>query len=459
MGGAQAVTILTAFIRSKVIALSPMGAAGIGLMGVLTSFNGNVASIAGWGLPISGVRIISGAKECDRAAKAAAVRKLGRNLAWLGALASALLILPTCWATFGSAKYGPELAVASLSVPFMVCSGGWAAILQGMGLLRPLAKSQIAGALGGVAVGVPLIFVFGTMGLAISILLASAIPALILWISLQRIRLPAVGADEASIRTLLGLGAALMAAGFFGQLSTYAVRMIVIRSHGLDAAGYYQASNALAGALPAFIFTAMGGDFFPMVSGAKDDLEAKKITERQIRAGILMALPVLVSMITMGNVALGLLYSNDFLPAHPLLKWMIWGVFLRVFTWPLGFWLLGRGSANSVALSEGIANLVSALLPLALMPVMGLAGAAAAFFAANLFYAFLICYILHRKTRLMISAETAISFLLAAFALGLSQWLAGIFEGFLVGLTISFVVTCACVLIYRSEIHQDSLED
>ncbi|NBY36084.1 MAG: hypothetical protein EBQ59_01305 [Verrucomicrobia bacterium] len=59
MGGAQVVTLGIGFVRTKIVALL-IGPSGVGLVGVLTAFNGNITALAGWGLGTSGVRTIAG---------------------------------------------------------------------------------------------------------------------------------------------------------------------------------------------------------------------------------------------------------------------------------------------------------------------------------------------------------------------------------------------------------------
>ena len=75
--------LVTAFVRTKFIA-QLMGPTGVGLVGILTAFNGNVGTFAAWGLGASGVRMIASETEEEKAAKQAAVRKFGLVLSGLG---------------------------------------------------------------------------------------------------------------------------------------------------------------------------------------------------------------------------------------------------------------------------------------------------------------------------------------------------------------------------------------
>ena len=180
MGGAQVVTLAAAFIRTKVIA-QLMGPAGVGLAGVLTSFNGNVSTLAAWGLGTSGVKLISAANPEDKASKQHAVRKLGKILSWLGFGATMLLFLPVSYLTFGSGKYAMELMIGGMAVPCIVANSIWSSILQSAGHVKSLAKAQVISALMGLLIGLPLIHLFGSIGVAISLFLAAAAPTAFTW--------------------------------------------------------------------------------------------------------------------------------------------------------------------------------------------------------------------------------------------------------------------------------------
>ena len=132
MGGAQAVTMATAFLRSKLIAVL-IGPSGIGLMGMFTGFNGNLATITSWSLGTSAVRLVSGASDSGRDQKIAAVRKFGWRLTWCGLFAVLVLVLPIGEITFDGQKYALELLIAGLAVPCLIATTMWSSLLQAAG--------------------------------------------------------------------------------------------------------------------------------------------------------------------------------------------------------------------------------------------------------------------------------------------------------------------------------------
>ena len=454
MGGAQVVTLAAAFIRTKVIA-QLMGPAGVGLAGVLTSFNGNVSTLAAWGLGTSGVKLISAANPEDVASKQQAVRRLGKTLSWLGFGATLLLFLPASYLTFGSGKYALALMIGGMAVPCIVANSIWSSILQSAGHVKSLAKAQVISALMGLLVGLPMIYLFGSIGVAISLFLAAAAPTAFTWYVAKR-DCPSSGSDPlpGDIRALFDMGGGLMLVGLAAQISAYCVRFLIIKNRGedlgagLEDAGYYQAAIAIAGSLPALVFSAMGTDFFPQVAAAKNEEDAKTLSEKQIQAGLLLALPIFTALLTMNQLGIKILYADRFDAALPLLDWMIWGVFLRLLAWPLGYWILARGSPKTVVVVELGGNLVMALLPMLLIPRQGLVGAAIAYFFGYLVYAAIMVAVARKRSGRWLTRRTSFFFAAAAVTLGAAQYLSRMLPGMYWGMIPTAFVTAFCASVY-----------
>ncbi len=456
MGGASILVLVAAFFRTKAIALM-VGPAGVGLAGILVSFNGLVAMAAGWGLATAGVRTVASATPDEQAAKMAAVRWLGIRLSWFGFLAVGLLFVPIGWWTFQpNDRHILELGLAGLAVPLLVAAGMWGALLQSRGHLRALATTQVLSAFAGVLLGLPLIYLchqagHSLIGVTLGILVATGAPAVFMWVAARK-HCPAIteaAPDRALIRELLQLGGALMVVGLLSQLSAYLARWIVLREFGLESAGHYQAALAIASSLPGFVFAAMATDFFPRVAAAKDETEARSLVEKQIQAGLLLALPLLAALLTMGRVCIHWLYTAEqFDPAIPLLTWMVWGVFFRLVSWPMGFWLQARGSSRSVLIVELISNLILGLLPLALIGTFGLSGAAIAFAAGYVAYAVLMTIVMRWRTGHWIGVRTWAWAVLAGAALAAAQWSVASTVGDFWGLIPTGILGLLCAGIY-----------
>jgi PST family polysaccharide transporter len=397
----------------------------------------------------------------------AAVRWLGVRFSWLGLLAMAVVFWPAgLWTFRAEESHILELGLAGLAVPFLVAAGMWGALLQAGGHLRVLATTQVLSAFAGIFLGLPLIYFchhagHSLLGVALGILVATASPSLLSWWAARRHCPPDVDvvADPVAIKELLHLGGALMVVGLLFQLSQYVARTVVLQELGLVAAGHYQAALAIASSLPGFVFAAMATDFFPRVAAARDEEEARQLVEKQIQAGLLLALPFLAALLTMGRVCIHWLYSSaNFEPAIPLLSWMVWGVFLRLISWPLGFWLQARGSSRLVLVAEFVSNLILALLPLALVGPLGLRGAAIAFTAGGCAYAVLMLLVMRYRTGHWLGGRTIAWAIVSAAVLGLAQFAVATTEGDFVGLIPTGLVAAVSAWIYFDVMRRESQE-
>lgn len=450
MGGAQAVTLAMAFLRSKLIAVL-IGPSGIGLMGVFNTFNANLSTIVGWGLGTSAVRTVAGAAEDERPRKVAAVRRFGRRLAWAGLCGVLLLVLPVGYLTFKSQDYALELLLAGLAVPCVVATGMWSSLLQAGGHIGSMARTQMASSVIGLLAGLPFIYYLGSVGIALSILLAALATAFVTWRAATKLS-PPTQADPTSgdLRELVQLGLALQIGAILGAVSTYFIRVLIVRSHGADLAagladaGYYQAAFAVTGSLPGVIFSATSSDFYPRVAAAKDEDEARLITEKQIQASLLLAMPFLVALLSLGPWAIRLLYAKGFEPAVPLLDWFTWSIFCNLLGWPLGFWVVARRSKRVVALFQALLSVAALLLAFFLVPAWGVTGAAIAFFGGAMIYALVLLAMTRWISGAWISFKTACW---AGFGLGILLLATKTPKNFW-GLLLTLAVSLGSIIIY-----------
>lgn len=240
-----------------------------------------------------------------------------------------------------------------------------------------------------------------------------------------------------------------MVVSWLGQLSSYLVRLTIVRHEGLDAAGYYQAAHAISGSLPGFVFAAMGADFFPRVAAAKDEAESRKITEKQIQAGLLLGVPLIMALLVLGKHGLRILYASSFDAAMPLLSWMTWGVFIRLITWPLGFWLLARGSSRVMIAIEGVAAVVSALAPAILIGRFGLISTSVAFAISNVIYGIAVVVMCRIQSGEWLGRDVHVWAAMSAAMLAAGQWWADSQTNEYAGLLPVVLAGMVCAWIYR----------
>jgi PST family polysaccharide transporter len=231
---------------------------------------------------------------------------------------------------------------------------------------------------------------------------------------------------RAEAAALLKLGFAFMASGFLMMAAGYAVRTLVLRKAGLDAAGLYQSAWSIGGVDVAFVLQAMGADFYPRLVGAHaDPVRANRLVNEQTRVSLLIAAPGVLLTITLAPLVLVVLYSQRFAGAAEVLRWICCGMALRVVTWPMGYIVVAQARQLIYLATEVAWTLVNVGLAWLCIDAFGTVGAGIAFAGSYVFHALMIYPVVHRLTGFSWSAANVRG--TAAFVLSMSLVLAGFY--------------------------------
>ena len=429
IGGSSVVNILIGIVRTKAMAVL-LGPAGFGLMGVYGSIANLAQSIAGMGINSSGVRQIAeavGSGETERIARTAVV--LRRTSVFLGIVGAVFLVAfsrQVSTLTFGDDQHATAVALLSLAVLFSLVSGGQGALIQGMRRIADLARMGILGSFFGLLISIPLVYFLREKGVVPSLIGIAAMTIITSWWYSRKVQIQAPVMTTSQVRyeaaSLLKLGFAFMASGFLTMGAAYAVRTMVLRMVGLEAAGYYQAAWTLGGLYVGFILQAMGADFYPRLTAvARDNTECNRLVNEQAQISLLLAGPGVIATLTFASVVITLFYSAKFDAAVEVLRWICLGMTLQVITWPMGFIIVAKGEQKIFFWAELAWTIVNVGLSWICLRSFGLNGAGIAFFGSYVFHWLLIYPIVrrlsgfrwsatNRKTRLLFLSLIAVVF-------------------------------------------------
>jgi PST family polysaccharide transporter len=249
IGGSSLMNIGIGIVRTKAMALL-LGPAGFGLAGLYQSIADLAMNIAGMGVNSSGVRQIAeaaGSEDEQRMARTAAV--LRWTSVFLGAMGAILLISfsrEVSKLTFGTTQHASAISLLSLVVLFRSVSAGQGALIQGTRRISDLAKMNVLGALFGVFLSIPIVYVFREKGVAPALVAVAAMMLLTSWWYSRKSRIrtlvitPSQVGQEA--RALLTLGFVFMASTLMVTGVGYLVRIILLRNVGFESTGLYQAA-------------------------------------------------------------------------------------------------------------------------------------------------------------------------------------------------------------------------
>jgi PST family polysaccharide transporter len=394
IGGSSMVNILFRIIQAKAAALL-VGTAGVGLMGVFNSALGLASLVAGMGLETSGVRQIAeavGSEDDERIARTIiAFRRVAVLLGLLGALVFFALRYPIARLTFGNDQYAEPMGWLAVALFGIVYSTAQSTLIRGVRRIGDLARVSVFGIALGTLVGLPVLYIWRMDGIAPYLVISAGMTVFISWWYARRIQLVKVTVTwaqvAADVREMLSMGFVFMLSGLATLAVTYLVKVMILRSLGLDAAGLYEAASAVSNVYVGFVLGAMGADYFPHLSAlSHDNPESNRLINAQVEVGVLAATPGILAVLALGPFFLQVLYDTSFIPAFEILRWAALGTFLRVFSWPLAYLMLARGKKSLYFWIELAANLFYLLALLGGVRWFGLPGVGIAFLMMYIFH-------------------------------------------------------------------------
>jgi PST family polysaccharide transporter len=205
---------------------------------------------------------------------------------------------------------------------------------------------------------------------------------------------------------LLKLGIAFMASGLMTMGGAYAVRILILRTLGLEATGLYQSAWTIGGLYVGFILQAMGADFYPRLTAvANDNSECNRLVNEQARIGLLLAGPGVIGTLTFTPLVLSMFYSAKFHGAAEILRWICLGGTLQVITWPLGFIMVAKGRQNLFLLTDVAWTVVYVLFAWLGLQVFGVKAVGMAFFGSYISHLLLTYPIVRRLSSFRWTAD------------------------------------------------------
>lgn len=398
IGGASVITIGIGIVRTKAIAVI-LGPSGFGLMGLYGSIIDLALAAASMGIGNAGVRqIAESAASGDDTRIARTVLVLRSTAVVLGLLGVALLVAlshPLSALTFGSDDHAGAIALLGLAVYFRLLTAGQGALLQGLRRIRDLAVLGVVGASLGTMISIVLVYFFREQGVAPSLVAGAGMGLAVSWWYARKVRIQLPQMDRANVKqeaaSLLKLGFAFMVSGLLIMAASYGVRAIVLRLDGLEAAGFYAAAWTLGGLYVGIILQAMGADFYPRLVGvAADHRECNRLVNEQTLVSLLLAGPGVIGTIIFAPLIITLFYSQEFLQAVDVLRWICLGVAMRVITWPMGFIIVAKNRQLFFVGAEIAWTVVNIGLTWICVEAFGVTGAGIAFFWSYVFHLLLI---------------------------------------------------------------------
>jgi polysaccharide transporter, PST family len=153
-------------------------------------------------------------------------------------------------------------------------------------------------------------------------------------------------------RTLFGFTVMAGASAIAGAISSIAVRTLLTRTYGLEAAGLWDAMYKISAINWTVFNTTMSFYFLPRIA----ELVKGADIRREIVEGVRLIMPFFIGgavvLFLARGIVIELLFTKEFAPMHTLFAWQLAGDVFRVASWFFAYVMIAKSMVKSYVVSE-----------------------------------------------------------------------------------------------------------
>lgn len=391
IGSSSMATTLISILRVKALALM-VGPAGLGLLGVLAGLASAGTTVAALGSDTSGTRRIALSR--DNAATLAHVRRILGLIAVVHGLLAAAVIWwlrePIAVWALGNSDYADDVAMVGIAVALSLTAGLQIAQLQGLARVGDIARINILASLASTLVGLLAVWLWGMGGIIVLVLAQPAVSALLATHRMATAGGISSDGSQSGLRDVIrdwagaiAQGAPYMLSFLMLTLVPLAIRALLVRDLGIEAAGHFHAAWTMSVIYIGFLLNAMSADYFPRLTALVADRKAASaLVNDQVQLGLAIGGVALLIILGGAPLLVPLLYSSAFAPAVEIVELQAFGNLMKIAGWPIAFLAMARGRSMQFFLVELAWSLLLLGLVWVWLPQFGLAATGYAFAVA-----------------------------------------------------------------------------
>ena len=390
-----------------------------------------IARFSSLGLETSAVRDVSEAFKNEEEQKLGLTIGVFRSLIWFTGIAGVLIVIALSpylsqWA-FGNQEYTMAFIFLSLIVLVNQLKTGKVILLRGTRRIKDLAIASFISSLITLFIILPIYYFLGIEGIVPALIIASLIGYGTMHYFTKSIQ---VSIPKLTTKKIFKVGQDMLRMGFFLSLTgtialavAYFIRLYISQEGSIIEVGLYTAGITIINSYVGLVFSAMGTDYFPRLSGvSKIPTEFNQIINHQADVALLLLGPILCVFMIVLKWAIVLLYSAEFLPIYTMLMWMCIATYLKAACWPLGFAILAKGNSKLFFYKESFVHIFMFISSVLAFQWKGLEGVGVAYLITYVVNALLLIAILKVKYSFIYS-KTYLTTFAIQFPLGILVFL------------------------------------
>lgn len=378
----------------------------MGLNGLLLSGLNLIKTASSLGIEQSAVRDISAAHASGDIPRINRTFSVFRRWIWITATLGVVLTVALSpllsHFSFKSGEHTWSFVLLSSTFIFGALAGGIYTLLRGTRKIKSLAQANITGSIAGLVVALPIFYFFGIKGVVPAIILTSFSGYLVSLYFRRKISFRKVALNYRETMkeggSMVKLGISLSLSALMGTGVSYILYAFITRSGSLSDVGLYSAGMTIVGTYVGMVFSAMGTDYFPRLSGVIHDEDSwKLLVNQQAEMVILILGPILAILLATAPFLIRIILSAEFLPVIYFLTWAVLGLLLKGVVWVMGFVLIAKGDNKLFLSTETFGSIYTLGLNVLFYHFYGLTGLGISLFLSYLISIIVMSIVLKLK--------------------------------------------------------------
>lgn len=160
------------------------------------------------------------------------------------------------------------------------------------------------------------------------------------------------GMAIANIRHFFSFSAVTFVTGLLQNLCLLLVRSQVVLLQGLSSAGYLEVAWSISMHYITLVLSSFTFYYMPTLTQTTNAEDKRKLIGDVLRLSIILATPIIAGVIIFKPLFIRLLYSEEFLPAVEIMRWMLVGDYLKITSTILGMTIFAACDLKSLLFIE-----------------------------------------------------------------------------------------------------------
>jgi O-antigen/teichoic acid export membrane protein len=163
--------------------------------------------------------------------------------------------------------------------------------------------------------------------------------------------------DKGSVKHFYYIASTTLITGLITAGTLLIVRTMIIRYGGFSSAGIFDIAWMLSMNYMLLLLSSFGTYYLPTLCGINDIPARNTLMQDLFRITLLLVIPLIITVIVLKTLVINILYTDEFMPALKIIRWMLIGDYFKASSWILAMPMLAYGDMKPVFWTELLWNM------------------------------------------------------------------------------------------------------